>query len=59
MIIAKTGMSEVPERCFSCKYYTTNRSICTITGGYYHNSSMADRPSWCPLEEREEVKDND
>ena len=48
MIIAKTGMSEMPEACGLC-------SICNedswCHAGNHYTERHEPRPSWCPLEE--------
>ena len=53
MIIAKTTMTTMPERCSECHFWLRRAGMehksCVITGIACIKNWV--RPSWCPLEE--------
>ena len=65
MIIIKTGMKKIPDKCKNCKYsfLTDYESIryCAITGKSIPYLFVPEKknwkyikPNWCPLEEVDE-----
>ena len=58
MIIAKTIMQEMPERCCDCHLLRASMMLCTPKQIWFGKEDlrgiMTMRPNWCPLVEVEE-----
>lgn len=59
MIVIKTNLKKIPDKCSKCKYhqeYYDSSCYCRIINKEVHGWTC-DKPDWCPLQEVEDIVD--